>query len=254
MSKETPVKVIDTHNRPIQRLRALLLVCVVLVVIGGLLLAATMYGLRADLDDANADRAQIKADLLEQRAAFAEANERLVEAGEKPVTPPLTGPQGSPGASGRPPTPDEIRDAVDAYCAGGKCRGPAGASVTRGEVAAAVTAFCDARGECRGPRGGAGSDGTDGTDGSDGGAGPQGPPPTDAQVSAAVAAFCADGRCRGAVGPAGPPGPAGAAGVDGRGIASLICQSVPQLTFTVTFSDGTQRTITCTVADSSGQG
>jgi hypothetical protein len=42
--------------------------------------------------------------------------------------------------------------------------------------------------------------------------------------------------------------------VDGRGIASLVCQSVPQLTFTITFSDGTSRTITCTLADSSGPG
>lgn len=247
MSKEKPVTVIDTHNRPIQRLRALLLVCVVLFVVGGALLAAVMYGLRVDLDDANAERAQIKADLLEQRSAFAEANRRLVEAGERPVTPPLIGPQGLPGTAGRPPTSAEIRDAVDAYCAGGKCRGPAGGGVTRSEVAAAVSAFCDARGECRGPRGGAGSDGADGTDGT---TGPQGPPPTDAQVSAAVAAFCADGRCRGAVG---PQGPAGAPGTDGRGIASLVCRSVPSLEFTVTFTDGTQQTIDCTIVDSSGR-
>lgn len=61
-----------------------------------------------------------------------------------------------------------------------------------------------------------GRDGTDGQDGADGGQGP--------------------------AGPAGPQGAPGQNGADGRGIASIACTAVDELT--ITYTDGTTQTVT----------
>lgn len=76
-----------------------------------------------------------------------------------------------------------------------------------------------------GARGLAGSPGADGATGADGAQGAPGPGPTDAQVAAAVSAYCAArGECmgspgaeggQGAPGPSGPPGEPGPACPDG---------------------------------------
>jgi hypothetical protein len=183
----------------------------VAVLLLAIVLAGTVWTTNQRFDQAEAERAQF-------RAAFNEANQQLIRAGEEPVEAPVAGEPGTPGvpgepgADGRPPTASEIREAVAAYCEPTNCRGPEGRGVTPSQVAAAVAAFCNARGECRGRAGASGVNGRNGVDGADGGPGPQGPPPTDAQVDAAVAAFCAGGRCVGATGPAGPPGQPGAPG------------------------------------------
>lgn len=108
------------------------------------------------------------------------------------------GSDGADGAPGRPPTAAEIESAVTAYCnTHGDCAGPPGENTAVGpqQIASAVQAYCDSRGECKG------ADGTDGRDGADsqvpgpqGPAGPAGqdaPPPSQEQVNAAVAAYCA---------------------------------------------------------------
>lgn len=115
------------------------------------------------------------------------------------ANPPASGEPGRPGGAGRPPTDAEIDAAVARFCQGGFCRGDRGVPGERGEP---------------------GEDGEPGKDGESitGPEGPQGPPgetivgptgpgPTDAQVAAAVAAYCdAHGECRGEQGPQGEPG------------------------------------------------
>lgn len=66
------------------------------------------------------------------------------------------------------PTTEQIATGVAAYCADGACRGEDGddaTPLTAEQIQAAITAYCDARDQCRGP---GGEDGTDGTDGKDG--------------------------------------------------------------------------------------
>ena len=107
--KEQPLAILTDHSPAIRRVRLGLMACVALLVLGGVMVALAVGNLRADLDAATADREQVKVDHAEQRAALNQANERLVDAGEKPVTtPPISGPQGVPGpqgAEGRDPAP-----------------------------------------------------------------------------------------------------------------------------------------------------
>jgi hypothetical protein len=84
-----------------------------------------------------------------QDSALAEANRRLIEAGERPVPTPEPGPVGQSGDPG-PVGPQGLAGPVGP-------RGPRGAT---GDV---------------GPRGAMGRPGTDGTDGATGATGPQGP-------------------------------------------------------------------------------
>lgn len=113
-----------------------------------------------------------------QDAAIREANERLVDAGEPPVTVPPTPSepeQGEPGETGE--------------------AGPAGPAGPRGLPGVDGTDGQDGK---RGPRGFTGIDGTQGPPGADGATGPQG----------------AQGP-QGPKGEAGPPGPAGEQGPQG---------------------------------------
>jgi hypothetical protein len=90
-------------------------------------------------------------------------------------------------------SPARIQAAVDRHLADNP---PAdGRPPTTEEIVSAVVAVCTATGGCNG---------RDGRDA---------PAPTGAQIQAAVAVYCSDGRCRG---PAGAAGEDGAAGVDGR--------------------------------------
>jgi hypothetical protein len=95
-----------------------------------------------------------------------------------------------------------------------------------------------------------GEDGEDGDDGDTGRTGERGPGPTDEQIEAAVAAYCATRNdCT-------PPPPAdgkdgtngrdGSDGAPGRGIASVVCTGgLTPMTFTFTYSDGSSETVTC---------
>jgi hypothetical protein len=99
-------------------------------------------------------------------------------------------------------------------------RGPAPTST---QIAAAVTAYCSTRDQCRGVAGVSGTNGTDGKDGKDGAAGDRGPAGTD-----------------------GLPGANGTNGADGRGIASLVCSTTSApITFNVTYTDGTSQEFSC---------
>lgn len=199
-------------------------------------------------DDATQVELDAQKDQLDATYTVAKRLEKqLLAAGETPDSPPVdtvaknpdvvkdpqTAPQppveGRQGEPGRAPTAEEISQAVAAYCAArSRCIGADGKpgadgdNATPEQVAAAVATYCDSRGECEGPGGKSGVDGQDGADGADGA---QGPPPSDADVLAAVAAFCGDDKCRGAKGdpgepgkdstvpgPAGPEGPAGKPG------------------------------------------
>jgi len=186
----------------------------VLALLVGLALLVWLVVLLVTLSDSQ-DKAESQIDHLEkindqQDAALAEANRRLIKAGKNPVK----GPQGLPGATGPGPTSAQVNDAVALYCATtGVC------SPSEADVALAVSRYCNSRGECQGPKGPegpAGIDGTDGlngTDGLPGDVGPAGPGPTDAQVLAAVADYCAlHGGCQG---PAGQDGTNGTDGQDG---------------------------------------
>lgn len=213
----------------------------------------------ATAEDRVADSATAADENQEAARRLAEQVERL---GGNPVVepddlPPVVGEPGPAGESGEPgpqgepgpaPSQADVATAVALYCSGGTCDG---ADATPSQVASAVAAYCNNRGECAGPAGdngtpGAdgsnGSDGSDGSDGADGNTGPpgpqgpQGPGPTPEQIAAAVSDYCADGRCRG------PEGPRGQTGV---GIAQLACDSVTPLELTVTYTDGTQQTLSC---------
>lgn len=149
-------------------------------------------------------------EVLQERLAA----QGLPTAVPNPVPTSIPGATGAAGQRGPGPSAAQVRLAVDAYCAShASCRGARGVKgrpVTTGQVAAAVVTFCNANGQCAGP---AGIDGQDGQDGQTGATGAPGPGPTDTQVAAAVAAYCADGNCvgpkgdKGDTGEQGPPGP-----------------------------------------------
>ncbi len=152
-----------------------------------------------------------------------------------------------PPEPGRPPTLEEIQGAVSFYCSRfSQCVGPEGEEGEQGERGSqGVAGPAGATGQ-QGPRGlpGAtgvpGVQGTPGIQGLQGQQGPVGPAPTQVQINAAVATFCAaNNGCKG------PAGPAGADGKDGRGILSMTCASGPKINITVRFTDGTSTVLSC---------
>lgn len=176
----------------------------------GLALLAAVLGFGFYLAAANAgqraERAELIAQLDEERAKVDALYEQLRSVGEDPVVEPgtdarptpqdgapgPTGPQGVPGDDGPPPSAADVLVAVNAYCASvGGCRGLDGA------------------------------DGTPGTNGTNG-------RPGESVV--------------GPQGPAGPPGPAGADGLPGmNGISvtgvSCVLRDDLSTAFRFTFSD-----------------
>lgn len=150
----------------------------------------------------------LEAELDAAEAAATENRERCEQAvGCTPAPVPTAGPRGLPGESvtGPPgPAGEPGRTVVGP-------RGPRGFTGLDGAEGVA------------GPAGPAGRDGADSTvagpKGDQGQQGERGPGPTDAQVAAAVEAWCtARGDCAGPVGPAGPAGPQGPPGVMRPGV------------------------------------
>lgn len=131
--------------------------------------------------------------------------DQVIEEG-KDVGIPVPGPQGEQGDPGPPPSQADVLGAVALYCNQGLCDGADGSDATPQQVAQAVAAYCNDRGECRGRPGTSGSDGDDGE---------QGPPPSPEQIATAVANYCGESNCDGPAGPEGPAGPAGTDGTDG---------------------------------------
>jgi len=151
------------------------------------------------------------------------ANARIVALGGTPVA----GPAGAAGPAGPPPTLTEVEDAVTRYCTQVSCGIPPSA----GQVAQAVSTFCNAHAQCSGPGGKTGRNGNNGLNGhngSPGATGAEGPGPTSDQVAAAVSSFCAaHNQCQGPAGASGsrgasgatvtgPPGENGSNGADGQ--------------------------------------
>lgn len=121
------------------------------------------------------------------------------------------------------PSQEQVQQAVDAYCTGGRCgKGP-----TPQQVAAAVTAYCNARGQCT-PKPITPSPGKDGTPGQDG------KNASSVMVAEAVANYCnqTSKPCKSDV--------PGADGKNGRGISSVTTEVVTGGTkVTINFDDGT---------------
>ncbi|GAB2762158.1 hypothetical protein [Nocardioides pakistanensis] len=222
---------------------------VAVTALAGLLWVAVTTSRHLDEADARLDRARAeRQELVDTARANADAAAALAEQvrrlGERPVAEPTEvvepvpgprGPRGEQGEPGRAPSTAEIRSALAAYCAGGRCDGR---SPTTAQVRTAVLTYCDARGQCRGPAGEDGADGQPGAAGADGRDGMDAPPPTQEQVDAAVVSYCnANGGCRGPQGPRGEQGPAGVS-------------AVPfSFTFTVDLNPVQSRTYTCTITD-----
>jgi hypothetical protein len=169
---------------------AYLLVLAVAVVVGGLVLANIADQRAADQD---------RIDALSR--GLTAANEQLEELGQPAASPTpeqiVDEPEVVETTTTMPTTTTvplaQIRAAVDRHL---EANPPAdGRPPTTEEIVSAVVAVCTATGGCNG---------RDGRDA---------PAPTGAQIGAAVAAYCSDGRCRGATGAAGQDG---APGVDGR--------------------------------------
>ncbi|CAB4896402.1 unannotated protein [freshwater metagenome] len=142
-----------------------------------------------------------------------------------------SGDAGNEGRVGPAPSRADIAAAVTAYCETFACRGPAGPAGAEGplgppgpfgpaglpatdqQVAQAIASYCALRDQCRGgqgPKGDTGEKGDAGEKGDTGDTGPAGPPgadgapgspgapganPTDEQIAAAVAAYCAANGC-----------------------------------------------------------
>lgn len=114
------------------------------------------------------------------------------------------------------------------------------------------------------PAGPAGAQGVQGIPGPTGPQGPQGVPGPVGPVGAAMTGPTGPAGAKGdtgLAGPAGPagkdgsdgkngtngaPGPAGADGTPGRGITSVDCSSPVPMSLTVTYTDGTTQTVSCT--------
>jgi hypothetical protein len=238
------------------RLRVAAYVVLITLFAGVVVSMLTRLAMEVDAARVDAERAERIAaaneDVAEQNTAAVEKLARQVRAlGGKPVVEPSEVPEPMPPSADPPtvvlPTVAQVAAAVLDYCSSGRCRGADGASASSTQVSAAVSRYCTG-GRCRGASGSPGADGQDGAQGepgADGQPGPQGergPGPTDEQIAAAVASYCAEGRCQG---PPGPQGERGPAGEPGRGIASLTCDSATPFTLTLTYSDGTSETYTC---------
>lgn len=96
--RQKPLAIVTDTNRSLTRIRYGLLASVVVLVVG-LLALALIVGEKFAI--AGSERAELRADLLQQSAALDKANDRLIDAGEKPVAPPVTGVPGIAGATGQ---------------------------------------------------------------------------------------------------------------------------------------------------------
>jgi len=153
-----------------------------------------------------------------QASAVATATPSVLPGVEGPAG--QTGAQGSKGETG-PAGPGlsdtQAQNAVNSFCSVHGCA----PKLTPNEVAQALSLYCNANGQCRGPVGPTGSSGVNGTNGTNGqnATGVQGepgvngsdaPPPSQEQVTNGVNTFCNanPAQCQG------PKGDTGAAGAD----------------------------------------
>jgi hypothetical protein len=173
----------------------------VVVLLALVWLTARVATLSDRVTESRSDRSDLRHLVEQQGSALDDANAKLVQLGQEPVTQPETPPslplvlQGRRGLS-----------CVEQLGLG-VCRGPGGPPGLQGKP---------------GKRGDDGAT-VAGPSGTDGATGPAGPPGKDGKD--------------GAPGPQGEQGPAGPAGADGRGIASTNCGDDGH--WLVTYTDGT---------------
>ncbi|MGG7510965.1 hypothetical protein [Plantibacter sp. YIM 135249] len=137
-------------------------------VTGGILIQRSLSN-ESSIKQLTADSARDQSAIDALALKLDQANSRLEGAGLPPVSVPVpTQSSGAEGKPGRPPTAQEIAEAIATYCAAGACRGADSAAVTSEQMTAAVAAYC-ADGRCLG------EDGTNGDDGAAGTKGDQGP-------------------------------------------------------------------------------
>ncbi len=211
----------DRLRGPVPSVRATRIAIWCVVVLGSLLVAgliwqvlslmATDEASRRDRDDLREQIGVLAGEVDAQHQAAQENRERCEQADgctPAPVPTPPAGPRGLPGESVTgPPGP----------------AGPPGRTVVGPRGPRGFTGLDGEDSTVPGPAGPAGRDGADSTvagpKGDQGQTGERGPGPTDAQVAAAVEAWCtARGDCAGPVGPAGPAGPQGPPGVMRPGV------------------------------------
>jgi hypothetical protein len=181
----------------------------------GLVLFAALgfgWGMRqvtGQLHTTQATVSRLDADYRQAATAAQQLEGQVRGLGASPVAsaPPVSGPPGAPGATGATGVQGPV--------------GPMGPQGLPGAPGAAGVAGPQGLAGLMGIPGAAGQNGTPGTTGP---AGPQGLP-----------------------GEPGATGATGPAGANGRGIASVACAGNPTDSFTVTYSDGTTQTFTCTI-------
>jgi hypothetical protein len=157
---------------------------------------------------------------LRKRGKCEEAKEVIKE----PTVVPEKGDQGDKGEKGDPPSDEQVQRAVDAWCSNGRCNGK---SPTPQQVAAAVAAYCNARGQCTPPKP------------KDGAKGEPGENATSEQIAAAVASFCAGDNCDGDDGKDGKDGENGTNGTNGRSVSVSTTSIEGGTRVTVSYSDDT---------------
>lgn len=152
--------------------RRLAIVVGVLVALGAAWLVFTVVRLAVQTDDYGDTIAQLEDSNHAQDEALREANRRLEDAGQPPVTVPEPSPgtPGEPGAAGEEGPPGPQGPAGE----DGK-RGPRGFTGLDGPRGATGPAGADGEDGARGPQGEPGPPGPPGADGTDGATGPQGP-------------------------------------------------------------------------------
>ena len=123
--------------------------------------------------------------------------------------------EGRVGKTGPPPSDAQVQQAVNSYCASGRCDAK---SPTMQQVASAVAAYCNARGQCTPPKPADGKDGENATA---------------AQIASAVASFCADDACDG------DDGKDGENGRNGRDVSISVTDLPNGKRITVSYSDDT---------------
>lgn len=193
-------------REPVISERAARIAWVVVMVLGALLAAWLVWTVVHQSDQIRHEQAVNQA----QDESLAEANRRLVEAGEKPVPTPEPGEPGQVGPQGPTGAP-----------------GATGATGPRGPQGV------------RGPAGARGLQGIPGLDGRDGAPGPAGPQGERGEKG--------EPGAQGPAGPEGPPGPAGTDGQDGADAYpfsfTFVLRFNPAQTYTCTVSfnaDGEQ--------------
>jgi hypothetical protein len=197
---------------------------VIMVGLNGWLLHDASQRAQAARQNALSLAEQVQRACLDEDVIVSDKNvcDRAEEVVEEPATPvtPQPGPSGAAGERGPGPSENDIAVAVAAYCdSRGDCRGPAGApgASVKGDKGDPGESVQGEKGDpgasVKGDKGDTGDTGDTGATGDTGQQGEPGRPPTAEEILAQVQAFCAANyECRGPVGDTGMNGQNGTPG------------------------------------------